>query len=258
MEVRHAQLYDYPSYYDLVFGSDWKAEFDFLLGCFERFGGQVDRVFEPACGTGRLLFRLAKVGYEVHGIDLNPKAVVYCNDRMLRHDLPPAAVVADMTEYQLTPQADAAFNMINSFRHLVTAKQADSHFKAVAQSLRKGGLYILGLHLTPNDGRPTEEESWSARRGHLGVTTRLWPIDRDLENRSERFRMEYDINTPKRSFRIEDEIEFRTYTRDQMQSQISDFGGFEMMETYDFRYDLANPVQLDDESEDAVYVLRRR
>ena len=57
---------------------------------------------------------------------------------------------------------------------------------------------------------------------------------------------------------IEDEIEFRTYTRDQMQSQISDFGGFEMMETYDFRYDLANPVQLDDESEDAVYVLRRR
>ena len=49
-------LYDYPSYYDLVYGSDWKAEHDFLIGAFDRFvNGGVQRVLEPACGTGRLI-----------------------------------------------------------------------------------------------------------------------------------------------------------------------------------------------------------
>src|SRR6187549_671346 len=48
-------LYDYPRYYDLVFGSDWKAEYDFLLEVFDKHAaGRVRRVFEPACGTGRL------------------------------------------------------------------------------------------------------------------------------------------------------------------------------------------------------------
>ncbi len=47
-------IYDYPVYYDLIFGSDWRAEFDFLTGCFERFAKRpVKRLFEPACGTGR-------------------------------------------------------------------------------------------------------------------------------------------------------------------------------------------------------------
>ena len=39
------------------------------------------RLFEPGCGTGRLLVKLAQAGYEVAGNDLNPKAVDYCNAR---------------------------------------------------------------------------------------------------------------------------------------------------------------------------------
>ena len=37
MEVLRANVYDYPRYYDLVYGSDWKAEFDFLCGSFQRY-----------------------------------------------------------------------------------------------------------------------------------------------------------------------------------------------------------------------------
>ena len=57
LETIAGNLYDYPKYYDLVYGSDWKAEVDFLEACFERFArGAVTRVFEPACGTGRLMY----------------------------------------------------------------------------------------------------------------------------------------------------------------------------------------------------------
>lgn len=258
MEVIQGHLYDYPTYYDLVFGSDWKAEFDFLQESFQRFGRNVRRLFEPACGTGRLLYRLAKAGYDVSGIDLNPHAVEYCNRRLTKHGCQARAEVADMTQYVLRPRADAAFNMINSFRHLITEEQAEQHLDCVAQSLKKNGLYVLGLHLTPTKCQPMDEESWSARRGNLAVTTHLQTVHRDLRRRKERFQMHYDVYTPTRSFRIKDEIEFRTYTRPQFEQLIDRVGAFQVEALYDFSYDLEHPIELDDRTEDVVFILKRR
>jgi len=92
MEVIHANIYDYPKYYDLLFGSDWKAEFDFLRACFAKHARRrVRRLFEPACGTGRLMVKFAAAGYEVSGNDLNGKAIEYCNARLARRGFPPSA-----------------------------------------------------------------------------------------------------------------------------------------------------------------------
>jgi SAM-dependent methyltransferase len=182
LETNVGNLYDYPKYYDLVYGSDWKAEFDFLEACFKRFtDGPVRRLFEPACGTGRLLARFAQAGYEVGGVDLNDKAIAYCNRRLIRHGFDAAATVADMCDFRLPKKVDAAFNTINSFRHLSSEREALEHLRCVAASLRKGGLYVLGLHLTPTVVPPMQEESWSARRGNLSVLSRLWVVNTDLK-----------------------------------------------------------------------------
>ena len=85
MKITKASIYDYPTYYDLVFGSDTASELRFLDACFDRFvDRKVKRAFEPACGTGRLMYRLGQKGFEVSGIDLNEKAVDYCNARLER------------------------------------------------------------------------------------------------------------------------------------------------------------------------------
>ena len=61
-ETVSANLYDFPKYYDLIFGNDWKAEFDFLLAAIDKHGlRNTRRIFEPACGTGRLLIKLAQM-----------------------------------------------------------------------------------------------------------------------------------------------------------------------------------------------------
>ena len=258
METIDGHLYDYPRYYDLVFGSDWKAEFHFLRQCFEKHArATVSQAFEPACGTGRLMFRLAKAGYNVSGLDLNEKAVKYCNARLRRHGFGDAAFVADMTDFKLPRRVDAAFNTINSFRHLQTGKAAQDHLTCVAKSLRRGGIYVLGLHLTPTTIEPVEEESWSATRGNLCVNTRLWTTDRDLKKRTERFSMTYDVYTPTRSFRIQDSIAFRTYTAPQMMNLINRVSDFQVVETYDFAYESDRPITIDSNPEDIVYVLRK-
>ncbi len=259
METLKASLYDYPVYYDLVFGSDWKAELDFLLRAFGTLAERpIQRVFEPACGTGRLMFRLAQQGLDVCGLDLNRRAVKYCNRRLQRHGFPASARCGDMTRFQLAEPVDAAFNMINSFRHLTRRGAPEAHLRSMAEAIRPGGLYVLGLHLTPTLLPPTDGESWSARRGHLCVTTDLQMIDRDLRRRREICRMVCRVYKPTQQLQLEDELVFRTYTAVQIRQLIHRVDAFELTGIYDFRYRLEDPVELGPEIEDAVFVLRRR
>lgn len=258
-EAIRGHLYDYPKYYDLVFGSDWKAEFDFLRACFEKHaGGPVHRLFEPACGTGRLLIKLAEAGYDVGGNDLNPHAVEFCNARFRRRGLAPPAFVGDMADFRLPRKVDAAFNMINSFRHLMTESAARRHFACVARALGKGGLYVLGLHLTPTEGEPIGEEEWSARRGNLAVISRMRTLGVDLDRRVEHLAMTFDVYTPTRHLRIEDEMDYRVYTLPQLRRLLAKTPELEVVETYDFAYDIDDPIAPGPGMEDVVLVFRRR
>lgn len=259
METVNTNLYDHPKYYDLLFGSDWKAEFDFLIACFEKHARRkVRRLFEPACGTGRLLIKLAQAGYEVSGNDLNEKAIDFCNARLVRNGFAPSAVVGDMADFRLRRKVDAAFNTINSFRHLPSQRAAEGHLQCVADALATGGLYLLGLHLTPKREPASDEELWSARRGHLAVCSRMWSIEVDRRRRQERVGMTVDVYTPRKQFRLAEEMIFRTYTVQQIRRLLGCITALELVETYDFAYDVDQPISLDGFTEDVVFVLRKR
>lgn len=260
MKKTTASIYDFPTYYDLVFGSDTAAELGFLNECFDHFvDGAVKRAFEPACGTGRLMYRMAQAnGIEVGGIDLNEKAVDYCNARMERMELAGRAMLGDMTDFEVGRAYDAAFNTINSFRHLQDERAALDHLECMARAVRKGGVYVLGLHLTPTRGEATDEESWSARRGQLSINTHMWPIEKNSRKRLERFGIRFDVYKPTDSFRIEDVLQLRSYTHRQFLSLLQGVSSWEIEEFFDFAYDLDVPIVPGPTTEDVVVVLKRR
>jgi len=251
-------LYDHPKWYDLVYGSDWKSEFEFLLGSFKKHGKTPTRsVFEPACGTGRLLYRLAKRGFAVGGNDLNELAVDYCNRRLVRHGLRPTAVVGDMCKFTLARPVDAAFNLVSSFRHIVGLAKAQKHLKCMAECIKPGGIYLLGFHLTPTAADSTDCESWSATRGHLTVNTTMRLVERDWDKRIELFENKFDVYTPTNQQSIREIIKFQMYTKDDFLQLLNKVPRFEVVETYDFHFDLNEPVPLSDQVEDTVFVLKR-
>ncbi len=258
-ETFAAHLYDFPKYYDLVYGSDWKAEFDFLRVCFEKHARRrVRRLFEPACGTGRLMIKFAQAGYKVSGNDLNVKAVAYCNARLRRHEFPASAFVGDMADFRVKQPCDAAYCPINGFRHLMSDRAAENHLRCVAKALAPGGLYLLCLHLTPTVGERVNEESWSARRGNLAVISSMWSESIDLRKRNEVIGMTFDVYTPTAQLKINDFMDYRTYTARQMSRLMARVPALEVVETYDFCYDIDDPIEIGPETEDVVYVLRKR
>lgn len=252
-------IYDFPKYYDLLFGSDWKAEFTFFEQCFDRYAKRtVNRLFEPACGTGRLLIKLAKKNYEVAGNDLNPKAIDFCNARFKRHGFPESAVVADMSDFRLKRKVDACFNTINSFRHLPTEATAKSHLQCMANAIAKGGLYLLGIHLLPTKCEPMGQESWSARRGNLVVNSHMWSKKIDRQQRMEYLGMTIDVYTPTQHRQIVDEMHYRTYTWSQFRKLLSNVPEFEIAAVHDFAYEIDDHIDIDGTTEDVVFVLRKR
>lgn len=251
-------IYDHPKYYDLVFGADCAAEIKFILACGDAYLSRAPRrMFEPACGTGRLLFWLAKKGYDVGGLDLNPNAVDVCNARLKRKGFAESAFVADMSDFRVKRKYDLAFNTINSFRHVGTEKAAREHLVCMGNAVRKGGIYLLGIHLTPTTVPPSETESWSARRGHLSINTHMWTHSRDRKSRVERFGIYFDVHRPSESMRIVDQLVLRSYTPDQMNRLIRSSKCWEVIATHDFAYDVSDQICVDGSTEDVVYVLRR-
>ncbi|MFN7733262.1 MAG: class I SAM-dependent methyltransferase [Pirellula sp.] len=259
MQTVAESIYDHPTYYDLIFGSDWVAEYRFLTAVFDKHvRGKTKRLLEPACGTGRLLYRMQKGGYVCEGLDLNEKAVAFCNARLKKHGMKPTAFVADMCDFTVKKPFDAAFNTINSFRHLTTEAMAVAHLRAMAAAIRPGGIYALGFHLTPLVGPTTDEESWTARRGHLQVNTRMWPRDKNTKTRIERFYLQFDVYKPTGAFRIDDCLVLRSYTYKQFAAMIKKVPEWTIETAYDFSYDIDEEIEIDPSTEDIVYILKRQ
>lgn len=250
-------LYDYPKYYDLLFSTAWAAELRFLNDCFQRYAGRrVERLFEPACGTGRLLWRLARQGYAISGLDLNPNAVAFCNARLRRHRLPESVFVGDMSDFHLSRKVDAAFNLVSSFCHLTSEEAAAAHLHGMARALVPGGLYILGFHLIPEGRAECDRERWRAVRGKLEVRSDLRTLERDRARRLDQVEFRVDVRTPHRQAELRDRFAMRTYTLPQFESLLRETAVFETLQTYSFRFDVQAPVRLDGKTEDVVYVLR--
>ena len=252
-------LYNHPDWYDILFSEDSEEEMAFLLALFDRYVQKpVKSVFEPACGTGRLLLRMSQKGLNVSGIDLNPHAVEYCNKLFRRKKNKSPAFVADMTDFELPAPVDAAFNTINSFRHLLTEQAALAHLHCMAKAVRPGGIYALGLHLLPTLTPPLQSESYRARRGDVEIRSRLKSVELNKRQRMERCEMKLFVNSGGKRVELRDELLFRTYTLPQMRRLLLGAPQWKVEQTFDFGYEIDKPIKLNGATQDVVFVLRRQ
>jgi hypothetical protein len=267
-------IYNHPVLYDVLFSASCSAEINFLLNMLHKHCGSITEkkqrndvpvsVFEPACGTGRLLWRLQKNGFDTAGLDLNSAAVNYCNNRFARHGFTPAAFIGNMANFtfaQLSRKKEhrftLAFNFVSSFLHLTEEKDAVSHLHCIADCLQKNGLYILGLHLLPEGQADCQEEHWLVRHGSLTLQSCLRRKALDTKKRLETVEFRINAYTPKKNYSVCDTFSLRTYTLKQIKALFRKVNRYSVLETFDFNLDWKNPVLPTGRTEDIVFVLRR-
>jgi len=254
-----ANWYDHPRYYDIAFQSETGPEAAFIeAACRKYVPFPVRRLLEPACGTGRLVAELAARGYRVTGFDLSEPSLEYLRRRLKRRGLRANVVRADMADFHLSRPVDAAYSTFDSFRHLLSESAARRHLECVAQSLRPGGIYLLGFHFLPPDASDECTERWTERRGGTQVTVTLRVLATDRRRRVETLRVSVLARSASREVRLRDEFRFRMYTAAQFRRLLESVPSLELSDVYDFWYEIDRPLKLTNELSDAVLVLRRR
>ena len=102
-----------------------------------------------------------------------------------------------------------------------------------------------------------EEESWSVRRGNLAITSYMWYKGIDRKRRMELLGITLDIYTPTNHQRIVDHMDYRTYKYAKFKSLMKKVPEFEVVETYDFSYDIEQPHVITETTEDVVFIPRK-
>jgi cyclopropane fatty-acyl-phospholipid synthase-like methyltransferase len=133
------------------------------------------RLLDVPCGAGRHALALARLGYQVTGVDLSEEAIGRASVAAAAESLPATFLRADMRRFALEAPFDAAICLGNSLGYFGPAGLAD-FLARVAASARPGGRLVL--------------DSYTCAESLLPLAK-----DREIafEGGSYRARMQYDV-----------------------------------------------------------------
>lgn len=142
---------DNAKYYAMVLEDQWKNGIEnakLLSDLFKEKRLKKCRVLDVPCGIGRISVPLARLGYEVTGVDLSPYFVKVASKKAKQFGVSRRATfsVGRMNEIaSLFPREsfDAAINIFTSIG-FGSEKDDLTFFKGLRQVVRKGGLFVIG------------------------------------------------------------------------------------------------------------------
>lgn len=260
--------YAHPLYYDIVFGGDTGMEADFLEAVHRHYGRTGRKngatMLEPACGTGRLAFELARRGHRVDGFDLSPSMLHYARsqrkalplDLRRRVSLRPARMESFRPRHE---HYDLVFCLLSTFKYLLTEDHAVSHLRRVARSLKPGGLYVIGIHLADYHRRLNDHEQWIGEEDgiHVICDTTTGPANPETRLEDLTNRLFVTRSGRKQTETIRTRWQCRTYDAAELRALLDAVPALALAGCHDFshRLDIGRPF--DDSQEDLVLVLRK-
>ncbi len=120
-------------------------------------------ILELACGTGRIIEPVARLGIRITGLDVSGAMLHVARAKVARADLSDRVdlVEGDMRAFSLGREFGFAFIALNSLMHLETRADQRRAFGSVHRHLAPGGRFVVDV-FNPDDGLPDP-----ATEGHL-------------------------------------------------------------------------------------------
>ncbi|HJV18331.1 MAG TPA: methyltransferase domain-containing protein [Sediminibacterium sp.] len=114
-------------------------------------------MLDVACGKGRHSIALAEMGFDVTGIDLSGASI---SEARLQETEHLHFYQHDMRNPFWINYFQYAFNFFTSFGYFRTRREHDNTIRTIAQSLRKGGLFVID-YLNVHYAEQHEERSFT-------------------------------------------------------------------------------------------------
>lgn len=144
---------EYADTYDIVYGNkDYEGECDAILKFVSTFGdGNVRRLLDLGCGTGRHAIPLSERGYEVFGVDQSEAMLARARQRAASRTskTPLEFQRADIRSLSLNRTFDAALIMFSVLGYMTTNEDLLATLGAARRHVRDSGLLIADIWYGP-------------------------------------------------------------------------------------------------------------
>jgi len=135
-----------PYYDELMHNVPYDFWIRYVQELLDRYRLQVKSVLDLACGTGNVAMRLAKMGYEVWGVDISAPMIAEAKRKAREAGLDIHYEVQDAAQLQLTKEFDLILSLFDSLNYILSPEKLQETFRRVYQHLRAGGAFIFDVN----------------------------------------------------------------------------------------------------------------
>jgi len=168
-------------------------------------------VLDLCCGQGRHSVNLAKRGFKVTGLDLNPDYVELAQQAAKASKVAIETVAADMRNIPFENKFDAIVNMYSSFGYLESEAEDLKVLESAAKALKRGGSLLLDML-----NREWAIDNYIQNDWHTGEDGTLYVERRDLELATSRMHVHFIVVDPNGGRRESVGHNIRLYTLTEM------------------------------------------
>ena len=119
---------------------------DFLIKKYLRTDTDGNLLLDLACGSGSLSEELAKLNYDVIGVDNSPAMLNQAMLKKLKSNLPIQYLCQDMKELDMFGTIDVTVCMLDSLNHLENLDEIQQVFNKVSLFAQPGGLFLFDMN----------------------------------------------------------------------------------------------------------------
>ena len=132
-------------FYDLIYSQTFKEFHEkyafFIFEAYKKFcKSKGKNLLEVACGTGELMKRLKKFGFNVAGLDLNKEMI-----KIAKKKLKAKFYIADMKSFSLDEKFDVIACVFTSMNYNLNKTELENTLKNFYEHLKQGGIVVFDI-----------------------------------------------------------------------------------------------------------------
>jgi SAM-dependent methyltransferase len=200
-----------PAAYDALHyerGKDYRREAEEVVARIRRHRPDAESLLDVACGTGMHLASLARMGFDVEGVELSPEMLAAAAERL------PGVPLhrGDMRTFRLDRRFDAVVCLFSAIGYMTTVDDLARALRTMGGHLVDGGVLVVEPWFTPDRWYEGYVHAESTTSGALAVArvSRSW-----REGDESVIEMRYALARPERTWSFIEVHRMGLFTVDQ-------------------------------------------
>lgn len=134
----------FAKYYDLIMAEiDYCSWYEYLISITEKFGLNIGKVLDLACGTGTVLAYFVRDGYDCLGVDRSQYMLDMARKKLNTYSVNNKLVQADMTKFTSNTKFNLIYSFNDSINYLTDLKSLTNFLYTAYDLLEHNGLLIF-------------------------------------------------------------------------------------------------------------------